>query len=74
MKTYYVVMKLNDWTDLQLNYGPYVMGMVSTPDGSPHFLSVFETEESARAAYPNAPIVEIVATPKATPADEEETP
>jgi hypothetical protein len=42
MKTYYVVMKLNDWTDLQLNYGPMVMGTVSTPDGSQHFLSVFE--------------------------------
>jgi hypothetical protein len=73
MKTYYVVMKLNDWTDLQLNYGPYVMGMVSTPDGSQHFLSVFETEEAARAAYPNAPIMEIVATPN-QPADEEGTP
>jgi len=64
MTTYYVVMKLNDWTDLQINYGPYVTGMVSTPDGSAHFLSVFATEEAARAAYPNAPIVEIVATPK----------
>jgi hypothetical protein len=42
MTTYYVVMKLNDWTDLQLNYGPMVMGTVSTPDGSAHFLSVFE--------------------------------
>jgi hypothetical protein len=65
-------MTLNDWTDLQLNYGPYVMGMVSTPDGSQHFLSVFETEEAARAAYPNAPIVEIVAMPK-QPADQKET-
>jgi hypothetical protein len=73
MKTYYVVMKLNDWTDLQLNYGPYVMGMVSTPDGSAYFLSVFETEEAARAAYPNAHIMEIVATPK-QPVDEEGTP
>jgi hypothetical protein len=69
MTTYYVVMKLNDWTDLQLNYGPMVMGTVSTPDGSQHFLSVFATEEAARAAYPNAPIMEIVATPKTTPAD-----
>ena len=69
MTTYYVVMTLNDWTDLQLGYGPIVMGKVSTPDGSQHFLSVFVTEEAARAAYPNAPIVEIVATPKPPPAD-----
>jgi hypothetical protein len=68
MKTYYVVMTLNDWSDLQVGYGPIVMGKVATPDGSAHFLSVFATEEAARAAYPNAPIAEIVATPK-QPAD-----
>jgi hypothetical protein len=74
MTTYYVVMTLNDWSDLQVGYGRIVMGDATTPDGSAHFLSVFATEEAARAAYPNAPIVEIVATPKTTPADEEETP
>jgi hypothetical protein len=67
--TYYVVMTLNDWTDLQVGYGPMVMGDATSPDGSAHFLSVFETEEAARAAYPNAPIAEIVATPKPPPAD-----
>jgi len=66
--TYYVVMTLLNWDDLQIHVGPTHMADVSTPDGSAHFLSVFETEEAARAAYPNAPIVEIVATPK-QPAD-----
>ena len=66
MKTYYVVMTLNDWSDLQVGYGRIVMGDATTPDGSAHFLSVFATEEAARAAYPDAPIVEIVATPKQT--------
>ena len=67
-QTYYVVMVMQKWDTIAVNYGPRKIADGNSPDGSAYYLSVYETREQAEAAHPGSLVVAV----RPTPQDEEQ--